>query len=205
MSCLFLAVPASQSTWRQMVPRLLRILASIKWLETGRTFRYEEFEGSRGKSSWHQNVFRLLWAEKGERTDKTGGVPHRPCQGTPGEPPEVRPPSPVIRQASASSPPGFLLSPRAKREASPASLCSLLKRGLQGSIRGDSDWKRTQKDRRIGGSWSLFFFHPLWATLEHRSVGQARLKGVVKLHQLKLIIQSKQDVGLLTSGWPEPG
>ena len=37
-------------------------------------------------------IFRLLWAETGERMDKTGGVPRRPCQSTPGEPTEVRPP-----------------------------------------------------------------------------------------------------------------
>ena len=88
-------------------------------------------------------------------------MPHRPCQGTPGEPPEVRPPSPVIRQASASSPPGFLLSPRAKREASPASLRSLHKRGLQGSIEGGGELenKKEGKKDRVEFTPSLLLPH----------------------------------------------
>ena len=92
---------------------------------------------------------------KGERADKTGGVPHHPGQSTPGEPPEVRPPLPVIRQAPASSPPESPRSPRAKREASSTSFRSLYKKGTQCSMEGGF-WipilGRRSEDRRVESS-----------------------------------------------------
>src|SRR6266540_5507023 len=85
----------------------------------------------------------------GEKTDKTGGAPRRPCQNTPAAPIEVHPLRPATRLTPAGEPARFPLVPRAKRKASMSSFTSSIKGVHNTPWRGGETRHSRKEENRV--------------------------------------------------------